>query len=66
MKKKESWCGCGDWNKGFPTFAVIVLLIGVWWLLHDLGVIAFEVPWFPIILIVVAIGWIKDSYKKKK
>ncbi|MBN1386278.1 hypothetical protein JW968_04885 [Candidatus Woesearchaeota archaeon] len=48
----------------FPTFAVIVLVIGIIWLLNDLGFFVVKVPWIPIILIVVAIGWIFNNYAK--
>ncbi|MBR9698849.1 hypothetical protein GOV09_00125 [Candidatus Woesearchaeota archaeon] len=50
----------------FPTFAVIILVIAVIWLLTDLGVIAINVPWIPLILIIIAVGWIADSFKKAK
>jgi len=48
--------------KKFPTFGVIVLVLGVLWLLSDLHVISFGIPWLPIILIIVAIGWIVNRY----
>jgi len=49
----------------FPTFALIVLLIGVFWLLSDLNVLKVNVPWVPIVIIVVAIGWIIDHFTGK-
>ena len=51
-------------NKGFPTFAVILLLIGIFWALSSLGVYTVNLPWLPIILIVVAIGMIVNRYSK--
>ncbi|MBU1246232.1 MAG: hypothetical protein KKH88_03805 [Nanoarchaeota archaeon] len=48
----------------FPTFAWIVLVLGILWLLGELGIFAASVPWLPIILIIVAIGWLVDRYKK--
>jgi|TARA_B100001971_G_C18127842_1_gene503074 hypothetical protein len=65
-KEKDSWnfCCCGG-RKGFPTFPVIILALGVWWLLSDLGIITVDVPWIPIILITIAIGWIVDSVRKR-
>ncbi|MBD3355358.1 hypothetical protein GF361_05220 [Candidatus Woesearchaeota archaeon] len=52
-------------NKRFPTVAVILLAVGVFWLLSDLGVLVIDIPWWPIILIIVAIGWIFNSITKK-
>jgi len=65
MAKKEnvSWCGCCF--GGFPTFAVIILAIGVIWLLNDLNVFTVDIPWFPVILIIIAVSWILDSYRKR-
>ena len=60
-KEKKKMCCKG----GFPTFAVVVLVVGLIWLLNDLKVLAMEIPWFPIVLIIIAIGWIIDSMKKK-
>ncbi len=51
--------------KKFPTFGVILLLIGFVWLLSDTGVITIRVPWVPLILIVVAIGIIVNAFQKK-
>jgi len=47
----------------FPMFAVIVLLIGIFWLLSELGVLVVNVPWIPVVLIVIAIGWIFNRYQ---
>ena len=50
-------------NRSFPTFAVILLVIGIIWLLNELNVIAVDVPWWPVILIIVALGAIVNRYK---
>jgi len=42
----------------FPTFAVVILAIGVIWLLNDLNVFSINIPWLPVVLIVLAIGGI--------
>jgi hypothetical protein len=52
-------------NGIFPTFALIVLLIGVFWLLNELNVLKVKVPWVPIIIIVVALGWIVDHFASR-
>lgn len=48
----------------FPTFAALLLIVGVIWLFSELGVITVNVPWWPIILIIVAVGWIVNNYSK--
>jgi len=64
VEKEESWCCWGSGKKGFPTFAVVLLVLAVLWILSDIGIITFTVPWFPIILAIIALGWIIDNYKK--
>ncbi|PJC01594.1 MAG: hypothetical protein CO073_03245 [Candidatus Komeilibacteria bacterium CG_4_9_14_0_8_um_filter_36_9] len=49
----------------FPTFAIIMLLIGIFWLLNDLNILVTSIPWLPIILIVLAFSWIIGFYKRK-
>jgi hypothetical protein len=51
-------------GRGFPTVAVILLIAGVFWLLSDLKILAINIPWWPVILIVVAVGWIINHYTK--
>ena len=51
-------------KKGFPTFAILVLVLGVLWLLSELQILTVDIPWFPVIMIIVAIGWIADHYLK--
>ena len=60
-KKKECCKGHGM----FPIIAVVVLLLGVLWLLGDLGVITAKVPWLPIVVIAIAINWLMHFYAKK-
>ena len=57
---------CAWDKKGFPTFAILLLVIGILWLLSELGVIGVAIPWWPVILIVIALGWLLDSCCKKK
>lgn len=61
MKKKKNVCCSGT----FPTFAVSLLVIGVLWLLAELGYIVINIPWIPIVLIIIAIGIIVNNYNKK-
>ncbi|MBU2633690.1 MAG: hypothetical protein KJ674_00435 [Nanoarchaeota archaeon] len=65
MKKKVNkniCCGC---DGRFPTFAVILIFLGLIWLLNDLKVFSIDLPWIPIIVIVFAIGLIVNHSKKK-
>jgi hypothetical protein len=49
---------------GFPTLAIILLVIGLIWLFNELKVIAINIPWIPLILVIVAIGMIMNRYQK--
>jgi uncharacterized membrane protein len=49
-------------RKKFPVLAVILLIFAVVWLMSDLGYWSIDIPWIPVILIVVAIGWIINRY----
>jgi len=49
-------------NQKFPSLAVIVLIFAIAWLLSELGYLNINVPWIPVILIVVALGWIFNRY----
>ena len=51
-------------KKGFPTFAVIVLVVAVIWFLSGLGYITLDIPWLPLIIGIIAIGWILNYYGK--
>jgi len=45
-------------KKEFPTFAVILLLFGIIWLLNELEVWNIDFPWIPVVVIIVAVGMI--------
>jgi hypothetical protein len=49
----------------FPTFAVIVLVVGLTWLLNELRIFSFSIPWFPIVMIIASAIWIYETYKKQ-
>jgi hypothetical protein len=67
-KKKDSLnISCCPWHsgdRGFPIFALIILVIGISWLLNDLNIFSFNIPWFPVILIIIAISWIRGHNRK--
>jgi len=60
-KEKEQCC---RYHHGFPVFAVLVLIFAVIWLFADLGYISADLPWFPIIVILFALGMIIKHYTK--
>ena len=44
------------YRRKFPTFAFIILIFAGLWLLREMEIINIEVPWLPVVLIVIAIG----------
>jgi len=52
-------------KKKFPTLAAILLAIGVIWLITELNIIRIDIPWIPIVLIIIAIGLITNRYMGK-
>jgi hypothetical protein len=49
----------------FPTFAAVLLAIGVIWFLNEIKVIPWaNIPWIPVVLIIVAIGMIINRYRE--
>ncbi|MFC1801537.1 hypothetical protein ACFLZB_03655 [Nanoarchaeota archaeon] len=51
-------------KKDFPTFAVIVFVAAVLWFLAELKVITVDIPWFPMVVGLIALGWIVKYYQK--
>ena len=43
-------------QKRFPTLAIGLLVVGVIWLLNDLNIIKVDIPWIPVVVIVIALG----------
>ena len=44
----------------FPVLGVIILLVGIFWLFDDIGLLQTNVPWIPIIVIVIGAGLIMN------
>lgn len=52
-------------KRRFPMLAVILLVFAAIWLLSELKVIpTIDIPWIPIILIVVSIGLIYNRFAR--
>lgn len=52
-------------ERRFPTVSVLLLVVGVLWLLSELKYITVSVPWWPVILIILALGWLINNYSNK-
>ena len=49
----------------FPTFAAVLLAIGIIWFLNEINVIPWtNIPWIPVVLIIVAVGMIFNRYRE--
>ena len=46
----------------FPMLAVILLIFALVWLLSELGYLTLDIPWIPVILVVIAIGMIFNRF----
>jgi hypothetical protein len=49
-------------KRKFPTLAVILLVLGLLWLMADVGFLRMNIPWIPIVIIIIAIGMIINRY----
>ena len=47
----------------FPTLATILLFTGIVWTIEALGYLKMNLLWFPIVIVIVAIGMIANRYK---
>jgi len=60
MVKKATKCNIKK-CQGIPG---LLLIVGILWLLADLNIIGFTLPWWPIIIILLSIGMIKHHHSK--
>jgi len=51
-------------RRRFPTLAVILLVVAIVWLVSDLGYLTVNIPWIPVILLIIAVGMIINRYVK--
>lgn len=49
-------------RRKFPTLAIALLVVGLIWLLNDLNVISVNIPWIPIVLIIIAMGMMFNRF----
>ncbi len=48
----------------FPTLAVIILVFALVWLLRELEYLNIDMPWIPVILVIIAVGMIINRYNR--
>lgn len=60
-RDRREECHC---KRRFPTFAIILLAIGLIWLLNDLKLITIDIPWIPVIIIIIALVMIINRVLK--
>lgn len=46
----------------FPVLATLLLIFGVVWLVNEFGYVTINLPWLPVIVIIVAIAMIANRY----
>jgi len=46
----------------FPTLWAIVLVFAIVWAIEEMGYLSTEIPWLPVILVIVAIGGIANRF----
>ncbi|MAG78301.1 hypothetical protein CL616_02955 [archaeon] len=61
-KKNTCDCACGK----FLVFPLLVLIIGVLWFLNDLAVWTTNLPWWPMVLIVLSLAVIVKHHNMMK
>ena len=49
-------------KKRFPILGILLLILGILWLLTELKVFTLNMSWWPIIIIIVAIGMIYNRF----
>jgi apolipoprotein N-acyltransferase len=52
-----------DMSKKCPLIPFLVLIVGILWLLEGIGVLAWNFPWWPVLIILLAIGMMKHHCK---
>lgn len=48
-----------------PTISIIILVTGILWLINELEILTIDIPWFPVVLIIIGIAGIVEFYRRK-
>jgi len=46
----------------FPSLALVVLIFAIVWFLSELYNVYVNIPWLPLILIIISLGWIFNRF----
>lgn len=57
--KKGAKC---DMSKKCPLIPILILIVGILWFLEGISVIGFTLPWWPLVIILLAIGMLKHQF----
>lgn len=50
----------------FPEFIMLIIIISIFWLISEIGMLgSIEIPWLPLIAIIVSLGWLVNQRFKK-
>ena len=49
----------------FPVLWTLLLIFGVVWFVNEVGYAYINLPWLPVILIVIAVGMIANRYQSQ-
>ena len=49
----------------FPTISIIILVTGILWLINELEILKIDIPWFPVVLIIIGVAGIIEFYRRK-
>lgn len=55
---------CKMRRRSFPVIATLLFLFALFWLLNELKILIIDIPWLPVILIVMALGMIIDRLRR--
>ena len=48
----------------FPVLATLLLILGLVWFVQEVGYAQIDLPWVPVIVIVIAVGMIFNRFKE--
>ncbi|MBS3084750.1 hypothetical protein J4411_02455 [Candidatus Pacearchaeota archaeon] len=49
----------------FPILAFILLVYSIFWFLNELKILMIDIPWIPVVLIIISIGLIFNRFSNK-
>ncbi len=49
----------------FSIFWAVILIVSLVWFLRELGYLHLDIPWLPLIIIIVSFGALINNFRKK-